>query len=300
MKGVGFWMSAVCAMLLLASFAVATDMSTQSDSITATSMQSTRASGMSSTPNAQRILDDEYRNWFFEMPRPQAQRILNVDGLKVRHNDLGTPAVLGAERVLDPDIAWRFGYDTNTGMPLLSPRGEKRVLKYDLGYGEASMTDLTAPPTRERVLGFREDRVMRMAQYIANKRKYPQYMRARARVPVQLMQSLEDLDARPIFLSEYERLQGFRDINPTSVRRGRFLMSQPGVVFSELEPMVGSGQMQGYDIARIAFLTRSVNPIQGDASGSGRSKQGTPYDSEMFMKARFQKSAPGMIYYGGR
>src|SRR3989344_7045564 len=75
-----------------------------------------------------RLLKDEYAGWFPETGRPVAQRILDVRNLDVKSGDLATPAVVKAQRVLAPVYAWRYGYDLETGEPLLSPYGEERIL----------------------------------------------------------------------------------------------------------------------------------------------------------------------------
>src|SRR3989344_3801900 len=76
----------------------------------------------SQVPNQQRLLVDEYRNYFYfdQLARPETQRILYVESLEIDRGDLATPAIAGAQRILNEDFAWRYGYDLETGEPLLS------------------------------------------------------------------------------------------------------------------------------------------------------------------------------------
>ncbi|MBI1969054.1 hypothetical protein HYS48_00030 [Candidatus Woesearchaeota archaeon] len=253
--------SAICVFLLLATFAAAYH---EQEDITR------RISGglypESNILGYQRVLNDEYRNWFFANPRPQAQRILDVNNLEVNAGDLATPAVIGAQRILDPRYAWRYGYDLESGSPLLSPYGTPRVLKGEGFAGIATELGDTAM-MRERSMGsFRSRRSTLMQMYYMRKggRWAPRYNVRTSRFPIETVESMDYLDTRPIYLTEFERQTGLREMGSNAWIRRRYLLSQPGISFNELRGLMGEGALRSDEGARLQFLTRSGGYIQDE------------------------------------
>lgn len=253
-------------------------------------------------PKQQRLMMVEYSNYFpFDLPRrTQVQRILDVDSLDVNYGDLATPGIAGAQRILDERYRWQYGYDLETGRPLLSPYGEKRVLKAE-GYGGTPIALEGAMPLQmNKRMDFRARRQRTKMLWLAQQYRRMPVIKRYNPYEVEPIMGAEDLDIRPIYLSEYERLQQRRmPLTSNVLSRQRFLMDIPGISYSELYELAGSGELPSEALFRLQFLGREA--VGSDLVYSDLSKhfgEDLEMNSNILNRQVFLRTRPtGLVYY---
>ena len=263
-----------------------------------------------SEPKQQRLLVDDYQDWFYfdQLSYPQVQRIIDVGSLDIEQGDLATPSIAGAQRVLTENYAWRYGYDIETGEPLLSPwSGDRKVLKrsWYRGYTGSPLALESALPVQMRQREqFQASRARRMAQWLAKEHRRLPVIRRQSNFPVISVESLEDLDTRPIYLDWYEYRQGLRDFHSNIMLRQHFLGDMPGISFNELRQLAGEHQLRSNELSRLEFMTRegTEDDVQindrglrfGQTQGLDGEVRSGDVDSNTLLRRAFLRSAPGV------
>lgn len=249
----------------------------------------------------QRLLMDDYRQWFYfdRLNLPTVQRIIDVDSLDVDSNDLATPAMAGAQRLMDERFAWKYGYDLETSYPMLSPYGERRVLKAEGYTGSPIALESAAPIQMNMREAYRTKRARTMARWLAMQHRKLPVIRRYSQYPMLSVQSLDNLDIRPIYNDEYERYQGLRDVHSNTILRQHFLRDLPGISFNELREMAGAGQLKAYTLSRLQFMTREG--IEDDNTYNELSRhfgEDLEENSNILLRDVFRRTVPsGMSVY---